>query len=328
MRWGFSHVLRSGHRRIASGLMHRFFRREAGSDAAVLVPRETGVGTAKLVGVPLDLVATAAGNTLTRCALSESILTSDSSGQVRRFFELVGQSTFSSNVSADKIEVYDQVGRIVHTRDFHVRLAAGNAASGLAEFERQAEEWFIRREAFEDLWLAGRTFVYGAVNAGGMGTEGSFGPFCLVIGITGANADSATGPDDGVVFPGNTAERYVTPAGAAEEDKAVAEATEWSARMDLAVIERNAEIAIVSESEWPELVCRPDRYFEVVRTGLLPTSAISEVRINRDFLQRLRILRAQYVAGEDLTTPEQHEVAAYNSIRQWTRSGTQIVEMA
>jgi hypothetical protein len=98
--------------------------------------------------------------------------------------------------------------------------------------------------------------------------------------------------------------------------------------MDLAVIERNAEIAIVSESEWPELVCRSDRYFEVVRTGLLPTNAIREVRMNGDFLQRLRVLRARYVAGEDLTTPEQHEVAAYNSIRQWTRSGTQIVEMA
>jgi hypothetical protein len=330
MKWSLSHALRSVHHLIVSSLPHRFLALDADPDAgagqAAPATGETGDGTDKLVEVRLDLAATAAGNTSTRCALSATILESDSGGTVRRFFDLVAQSAFSSNVSADKIETYDRVGRVLHSRDFHVHLAGGNETNGLADFAAQQGKWLIRREAFEDLWLDGRTFVYGAVNAGGMGTEGNFGPFCLVIGI-GVDPDASSG--SGIVFPSDSAQRYTTSTGGVEAGKAIREATEWSARGDLAVIERIAEITVVAESKWPDLVCTSERYFEVVRTGPVPTHSISEVRINRDFLQRLRILRARYIAGEDLTTPEQHEVAAYDSIRHWTRSSsTQIVEMA
>ena len=121
------------------------------------------------------------------------------------------------------------------------------------------------------------------------------------------------------MFPGDSAQRYTTASGGVDEPAAIAEATAWPDRADLAVAERGAEVAGAPEAVWPEVVCRPDRYFEVVRAGSLPPSSLTEVRLRSDFRDRLDDLQARVLAGDSLDPVEQNEVAAYDVVHGWRR---------
>ena len=142
-------------------------------------------------------------------------MAADPSDRLATFQQFVETSSFSTNVSADKVLAFDQAHDVLDTRRFHVQKAGGDAAVGLADFATEQRDLLVRREAFEDLWHGGRQIVYGAVNAGGMGTEGRFGPFCL----TSKHPDTPV-PDALAVFPEDSAHRYTTEAGEVDGDLA------------------------------------------------------------------------------------------------------------
>ena len=261
----------------------------------------------------IDLTATAVANGTVREANAADTVAADASGTLRRFFNMVDRSTFSSNIDASKAYVYDLSGEVLDARRYHTAVARGDSGAGLKNFGAD-RSWVVRREAFEDIWLHGRTFVYGAVNMAGMGAEGRFGPFCLVV----ADPTDPT-PAALAVFPGDSAQRYTGPSGAVNRTAAVAEATAWHNRADLIVIERASTARQANQSDWPEVVCQPDRYFEVTRAGTLPIQAITEVRMREELLERLRELRAREMAGESLQPDERNEVRAYDAFRRWRR---------
>ena len=262
-----------------------------------------------------DLTATAAGNAAIRRTAAEAVFAADATGRIADFRRFVDASSFSTNVSADKVLVYEDAAEVLDTRRFHVHEAGGDEVAGLARFASAQDSLLARREPFEDLWTHGRRLVYGAVNADGMGTEGRFGPFCLVV-----DDPEAPAPDALAVFPGDSAQRYTTTSGVVDAPAAMAEATAWSERADLALVERGAEAAGAPETAWPEIVCRPDRYLEAVRAGRLPPSSVTEVRLRSAFRDRLDELQARVLAGDALDPVEQNGVAAYGVVHGWRRA--------
>src|SRR5438270_11263450 len=125
-----------------------------------------------------------------------------------------------------------------------------------------------------------------------MGTEGLFGPLCLVI------TDPETPPADALaVFPGDSAQRYTTGDGSINEPRAVAEATAWRDRAALALIERWSEALGTPAAHWPSIVCRADHYLEVARAGLLSPASLAEVRLRTSLRDRLADLEARLVSG-------------------------------
>lgn len=111
---------------------------------------------------------------------------------------------------------------------------------------------------FEAIWNHGRRFVYGAVNAGGMGTEG-FGPFCIVVDDPGASAPAALG-----VVPADSASRYCSRDGTVDRARALGEVIAWSDRGDLVAVERANDVSGVPPDEWTVVVCRSRRYLEAL----------------------------------------------------------------
>jgi hypothetical protein len=132
----------------------------------------------------------------------------DSTGQLADFLAFVSSSVFSSNVPASKVIAFDEVKAFLDSRSLFQRGCKGDRRAGLRAFRVAQGSWYVPRVRFEALWNYGREFVYGVVNAGGLGADGPFGQFCLVIANPHANAPKAV-----AVFPANSAERYASGAG-------------------------------------------------------------------------------------------------------------------
>jgi hypothetical protein len=170
----------------------------------------------------VDLTAAADANGPGRRAASAAAIASDASGRLAAFRDLTAGSAFATNVFAAKIVSYDACHQIV--------------PSGSAATIDRHDKWRSRREAFEAVWDHGDRFVYGAVNAGGVGVE-SFGLFCIVVPHPEASTPAAL-----AVFPSDSAQRYTTPdATVVEPARAQSEATAWGDRADMAVTEKAAE---------------------------------------------------------------------------------------
>lgn len=118
-----------------------------------------------------DMTATAKANRATIRVAADASVAADSSGRLAAFRRLVATSSFTTNVSAHKVTTFGRVGELLDARQYDVERAGGDRTAGLAAFAVRQGSWLARRQAFEDLWHHGRRLVYGAVNAGGMGTE-------------------------------------------------------------------------------------------------------------------------------------------------------------
>ncbi len=268
---------------------------------------------------PDDLTAVAAANDVARRAEADDTVASDGSGTLARFRDHASGAQMGTNVSADKILAFDEAEEVLHARALSIRASGGDVERGLAAFA--ARPWSARREAFEDLWLDGRTAIYGALNTGGGGTGGKYGPFCLLV------RDPDTGVSGLGLFPGDSAQRYTSEDGAfVDEPAAKEEATSWDHRSDLAVVERKGEALAVPPGRWFEVVCRPGHYLEAVHVGPLALDRMTSARLSEQYRRRLRRLRSRRARGAPLEPSEQTEADAYNVLARWRRTLSVAIE--
>ena len=230
---------------------------------------------------------------------------------VQAFLALAGGSVFSTNVSAEKIGVFDDRGAILDAREVKIHLA-GNDAAGALAFDREQGTWLVRREAFEALWRDGPRMVYGAVNAGGMGVASpNFGSFCLVIG------DPALQARQLAVFPADTAERYCSSGGVADRERARREAAPWEYRGHLTTLERSHVAQTSAPERWASLICSPDRYLEAVLTPGPALDSIDAVRLPEQYLAHLEDLKLEAVEREIDPSVELRELLAFEALNRW-----------
>lgn len=237
-----------------------------------------------------------------------SLVAGDPSGRLADFRALAASALVSTNVEAFKVEVFDEADEVLDARRIDAR-RAGDEAAGLAAFRDRQGSWLQRREAFERLWVDGESFIYGALNAGNRGVP-RFGDFCLVVGDPAARSRSVA------LFPEDTAQRY-TNGSDVDAERVRNEATAWSDRDALAVVERDAEALTANDDAWPEVVCRENHYLEAVLGPPLPVRDVTEVRLPQPYLDRLEELEVRELAGEDLTPSERKEVSAFSSLQRW-----------
>lgn len=274
-----------------------------------------------------DLSQTARANAQARRAQADATLAADSSGRLERFRDLSASSVFATNVQLEKLELYDRAGAVVDARTCCIVGCGGDEAAGLALFVERQEDYFVRRERFEDLWEHGRRFVYGAMHAGGAGVP-SFGPICLVLADLASQAPDALG-----VFPQDTAQRYTDASAAVDESRALSEATAWEDRGALAVVERAAGVLAHSPAEWPELLCSDDDYLEVDVAGPLELAAIERVLLPEDTRVELERLRAaellresDALLGRSISEADSATVRLYDVLHRWRRRTAMTIE--
>lgn len=267
-----------------------------------------------------NLTLTAERNSAKHRAAADDAIATDASGTRRRFRDLIRHSVFSTNVDAFKIPVFNTAGEILDARSVETQRCGGNRARGLREFRRRQGAWLVRRQGFEDLWKHGRRFVYGAVNAGGMGAEGPFGRFCIVV-----SDPERPAPDALAVFPGDSASRYTDASGRVNAIRAMSEATSWQDRCALGTTELGADALLIHSAGWPSVICHPRRYLEAARAGSLPITGVAEIRIRAEYRINLDEWRGSFLAGDPLTSEQANQVAAYDVVHSWRRShGTAI----
>jgi hypothetical protein len=252
---------------------------------------------------------TAADNSARHRRSADDGLTSDSSGQLEAFRALAAATTASTNVEVFKVNGFHAAGELLDGRRLRIRLAGGDHAAGVAEFEAAQKNYLSPRAAFEHLWAGGEEFVYFAVNAGGRGIP-RFGDFCLVVQDPSERGRSVA------VFPGDTAQRYsdISPINA---DLARDEAAAWDDRDALAVNHLGGQALTATAATWPELICSNDGYLETVVTPSPPLADVAEVRLPQDYLAELKKLHGRAVNREALNPTELAQAHAYRSIQRW-----------
>jgi hypothetical protein len=271
--------------------------------------------------MPRSLTLAAARNADRLRAAAGDQIASDTTGVLAQFRAFASSAVFSTNVSADKIAAFDACQAIVDARTLAQHQAGGDRRAGLRSFQREQSKYFTRRVRFEALWREGRRLVYGALNAGGMGTERSYGPFCVVI------ADPAAHDPAGLaVFPGNSALRYCSPEGVVDSALAYAEAAPWDDRDALATVERGADALAEDPRDWPRAICTPQRYLEAAVAPGPPLAGVDAVRIRRAYRERLEDLRLQALDGSLQPGTAAREVGAYETLRRWRRSRAIAIE--
>ncbi len=258
-----------------------------------------------------DLNATGAANSARHRAHCAALVGADPTGRLDRFRELVVTSAFSTNVSADKIIAYGRAEQILDTLSAY-RVVEG-APVGTERFEVEQGAYLAGRQAFEAMWEHGHRFVYGAVNAGGMGTEGKYGHYCLVVPDPDEAGSEALG-----VFPGNSVTIYYREeTGVVDEQTACADAAAWTERADVAVATQHEEVGRTSEGGWPAVVCRPDHFLEVAWAPAAQPSAIREARLRSGKYSELLQFVRRAAQKLPLSNSEQNEIRALQTLWQW-----------
>ncbi len=262
--------------------------------------------------MPLSLTRAGQRNRAGVLAAAAGLVARDTSGALAGFRALADRSAFSTNVSADKIATFDEVGRILDGRSIEQHRAGGERRAELRAFRAIQGAYFVRRTRFEALWNHGRRFVYGALNAGGMGTEGRYGPFCLVIGGPGAPAPAAL-----AVFPADSVARYCSPTGVVNRIGVLADVVAWPDRGALATIEREPEALSQHPRTWPDVVCTLSRYLEAVLAPGPPLATVDAVRVRQTYLDRLEDLSVLGIDGALDPGTALRELVAFEAMNRW-----------
>jgi len=254
-----------------------------------------------------------AANTAAITALADHLMADDDSGTLRDFRLLADRAAASTNVDAEKIRCFDESDAILDVRGFCTWQMDGDRAAGLRVFGERQGDWLPRRQAFEELWLDGESFRYFAVNAGGLGTQGAYGKFCLLLTEVTERGRVAA------IFPGDSLQRYTT-ATAVDSARIMREAAAWTIRGSVTVVERGPEALTIHEAGWLEVICRPGQYLEAVVGPPLPLADIAEVRLPASYLTQLDDYDQRELAGEALQEDQANELRAFRSLQRWRRT--------
>jgi hypothetical protein len=276
--------------------------------------------TRTLRDVPLDLNATAQLNRSRRSEDARTLIDNDATGTLLRFRGLSDSSLMSTSITSDKVLVFDRADEVLDTRRYYIARDANEAAG--AEAFRQSWAFIHRRIGFEDLWEHGHSFIYGAINAGGLGPQAIYGTICLVI------EPDREDPLALAVFPDNTALRYTDTDGQANVALATADATAWQERGAEAVVVRGNEALGHFDANWPSVLCGDDSFLEVVRAGTLAFRLLVEIRLPASRHRRYEDLWWLRELGAVLTPDESAQVNVYSALLRWQRSyGPNIVAL-
>jgi hypothetical protein len=228
----------------------------------------------------------------------------------------------TTNIDGRKVVDFDAAGAILDARALWIARNGGNEVAGTRAFEDSQGTWLPKRQGFEDLWINGRTFIYGALNPGHNGVGADYGPFCLVV-----DPSRAVGDHRGV-FPGNTADRYGTASGAADAKAAHADAGCWHFAADVGVVEFGLAANGVAATQWPRLVCNDQNFVEVVIAGPIEFTDVTEVRVGYQTKKDLDTWSVQYRRGTLSDPAKRWAVEGWRIVKKWRSESPPIVTLS
>jgi hypothetical protein len=220
-----------------------------------------------------------------------------------------------TNVDLEKVE---HSITIIDARALAIASAGGNRTQVLANWS--AKSWSRRREAFEDLWKGGRSFIYLSPNPGTLGAT-YYGEYCLVI-----DANRVSKHADSAVFRFDSAQRYRRH-GKRGPTACLAEAGSWESRADVAVVELAVEVTAQPERQWPDLICGKDGYLEVVTVGTIDVGDVVRLHISSQLPDELDDLWWELKADpRRITDPVSlRRAKAYDTMLTWPNLQIRII---
>lgn len=243
---------------------------------------------------------------------AKKLIDGDPTGLLKEFKSIADKGAVTTNVDSSKLLCFHDESNLIDGRKIAIARAGGDTAVGLTNFESSQGEWYTRREAFETLWESGHRIVYFALNCGGMGTEGKYGPICIVIPMEAAKKHETA------VFPGDSVQCYTNNHGTVDMPLLISEIGELESHSNMVITKNGNEAISTSDSLWRELICNRYSYLEVDIVSPIPLSSIGEIRMRAAYLEFVDSLIDREIAGEHLTADERNQAHAISTARGWT----------
>jgi hypothetical protein len=237
----------------------------------------------------IDIFALALVNTASLESRLRSLLDSLQANEgltLEQFTAFVTQNArISINMSRETLNSFLSLGRhrnIYEWADQQSLLSGRDKEEILKE---KLKDYYERRVSFDQSFLEGKAFRYGALNIGGVGLI-SFGDYCLVFKLS-IPAD----PQKAAYLANDSLNYYMPVPFAIAEDKLSADLALHSHRGFLAALKHKTSVCVVPPDEWPCITCSDSGYIE----------AIFVECPNRDDLECVRMSVERYQELVDLS---------------------------
>lgn len=226
-----------------------------------------------------------------------------------RFRAVSAGAVMGTAVGTFKLDIFHRLSRIACAREISEHHPDRPSTTSTEDWYATHQGRYYRmRNAFEDNWTNGRRSVYFALLLDGLAPP-SYGAYTLVID------PSRLGTLDLACFPGNTAERYA-PSGVLNSALCLSEIAPWALRGDLLMIKHAGPLKDDS-TEWPTMVCGATDFSETVAIGMLPLTAVAEIRVDKLDHSRWKALRRRRLNGLPVSDEEATQVEMLDLLCHW-----------
>lgn len=149
------------------------------------------------------------------------------------------------------------------------RISGRRAEEALRE---KLGDFYDRRLAFDDAFIGGRAFRYGAMNARNVGLP-KYAPYCMVLTRTFINGIPGI-----AYWPGDSLKAYFTADGSLDLDSLSRRISAHTHRHLMVAMERAVDASVAEDADWPKLVVG-DNYFEAAFVGAVSLGDVQCVRM-------------------------------------------------
>jgi hypothetical protein len=211
----------------------------------------------------------------------------------------------------DRLREFLQGGRYLNPWEECRRDAGGDEAQARVLMAARQKEWFGRRVRFEESFLGGKQFRYGALWTGGRGlVDSKYGPFCSVF-----RAEAADAWQRVAWLPGNSLERYVPDEQTFAVEKLKGEVGAHGSRHHVAAIKHAGDVVGCSPDGWPTLLCHGARFVEGIVVDDLVPSAVERVLVDTALWTTLESAADAVLDGDDVSLQAQADAGRFAEIR-------------
>ncbi len=140
-------------------------------------------------------------------------------------------------------------------------------------------DYYEKRVAFDRAFEKGDQFIYGALNAGGVGLT-SFAQYCVVLKRSFQSRVEELG--EAVCLSGDSLKICFSEDGLFDHAAVATAVAPFSERHRLAAHACASEVSSVEKERWPVLMFSQTRYFEVIFVGQVSIDSIGCVRLTEN----------------------------------------------
>ncbi|MCP3956411.1 MAG: hypothetical protein GY719_01020 [bacterium] len=260
-----------------------------------------------------DLFALAAANGAALEERLEDLLAdaSDEDARNLRLFasEVEEKGRVGVNLKLPSLLKLLQDGRLPTAYELAEQDARESGRDAEEHVRKRLDEWYVKRTGFEDRFVEGRRFRYGALNIGGLGPTQPYGNCCAVT------SERFLKERELAFLAANSLESFVDDRGRADMARVETSLADVEHRHHLAACKHAGDGERLAGESWPEILCFGDDFVEAIFVGSATVADLRLVRFPLEEYDDIQELSLRKEARETLEEEEEDLTAHFDELK-------------